>query len=84
MVSDSRGYASRPDPQSAEVNDLRANERRRIARELHDSTSQLLVDLERDLKWLEEVSGPHVQALVEECWHSINEIGDHIRALGSD
>lgn len=62
----------------------RSNERQRIARELHDSTSQLLVVLQLQLSQLNEVAHPQAGPLIEECRATIQEIHEQIRALDSD
>ena len=63
---------------------LRAQERerRRMARELHDSTSQMLVSLRFDLSRLARGDvGPEAVAIVEECKKSLEEIQREIRTF---
>ena len=59
----------------------RADERRRIARELHDSTSQLLVVLQLQLHQLGNLSRPEAEPLIHECQETIKEIRQQIRSL---
>lgn len=63
---------------------IRADERRRIARELHDSTSQLLVVLQLQLHRLTQIDDPQTESLVEECRQTISDIREQIRALNLD
>jgi two-component system, NarL family, sensor kinase len=63
---------------------LRAQEveRRRIARELHDSTSQMLVALRFDLSRLSRGNvGPETVAIVDECKEVLQEIQREIRTF---
>lgn len=62
----------------------RADERRRIGREIHDSTSQLLVVLQLQLHRLNEIDDPDVQSLIVEFSETIGEIRTQIRALNLD
>ena len=62
----------------------RADERRRIARELHDGTSQLLTLMQLTLGRLKRAGGGEAAALVEECEKSIQEIREHIRSISRD
>lgn len=71
----------RPRPEPADEGSIRADERRRIARELHDSTSQMLTVFELELGQLRRLSHPGAEPLIEECERVIGEIRDHIRAL---
>jgi signal transduction histidine kinase len=59
----------------------RADERRRIGRELHDSTSQLLVVLQLQLHRLKEIDDPKAQSLIAEFEATIGEIRRQIRSL---
>lgn len=61
----------------------RLDERQRIARELHDSTSQLLVVLQLQLSQLNQVANPGAAPLIEDCRRTIGEIHEQIRALSS-
>ena len=62
----------------------RADERRRIGRELHDSTSQLLVVLQLQLHRLKAIDDPVAQSLIVEFSRTISEIRQQIRALTLD
>ncbi|MGE5064409.1 MAG: sensor histidine kinase [Myxococcales bacterium] len=57
------------------------SERRRIARELHDSTSQQLVLLQLHLMNLGEIPGASTNDLVSECKKVVKEIQSEIRSL---
>lgn len=70
---------SRPEP--TDEGSIRADERRRIARELHDSTSQMLTVFQLELGRLRRLSQPGAEPLIKECERVIGEIRDHIRAL---
>lgn len=70
--------------ETAEESFTRAEERRRISRELHDSTSQLLVVLQLQLRRLNELNHPGAEPLVRECLETIQEIRRQIRELGID
>ena len=57
-------------------------ERRRMARDLHDSTAQALVALQMNLQRLSrEYEGPAAEAVVAECREAIQEVHREIRAL---
>ena len=63
---------------------LRAQEaeRRRMARELHDSTSQLLVALEMELSHLKRARMPsEVDEVITECRKTVKEMQREIRAF---
>jgi signal transduction histidine kinase len=63
---------------------LRAQEaeRRRVARDVHDSTSQALVSLQLSItKLSRELLGASGEALVKECQEAIQEVHREIRAL---
>lgn len=61
---------------------VRADERRRIARDLHDSTSQVLVAIQLQLGRLRRSSnGPEVAAFIEECQRITDSIHAQIRDL---
>ena len=56
------------------------SERRRLARELHDSTSQMLVSLRLDLSRLGRGNfGPQASDIIDECKKSLLEIEREIR-----
>ena len=59
----------------------RSDERQRVARELHDSTSQLLVVLRLQLSQLDQFACPETAPLIEECRQAIQAIHAQIRAL---
>jgi len=56
-------------------------ERRRLARDLHDSTAQTLVALQLSIGRLSREVGPDGEALVNECQEAIQQIHREIRAL---
>jgi signal transduction histidine kinase len=60
---------------------VRADERRRVARELHDSTSQLLVVIHLHLARLRRNGSPELDAAVGECDQTIADIREQIRSL---
>lgn len=62
----------------------RLDERRRVARELHDSTSQLLVALQMQLHMLKELGHAGAGPLIDECKRTVREIHEQIRALDPD
>lgn len=62
---------------------FRSGERRRIARELADSTSQPLAVLELDLGLLKRLGLGKAGALIEQCEEAIAEIRRQIGALDS-
>jgi signal transduction histidine kinase len=68
-------------PRSEIEDELRLDERRHIARELHDSTSQLLVVLQLQLGRLRHSGGPEVSALIAECETTIADIRRQIRTF---
>jgi two-component system NarL family sensor kinase len=58
------------------------SERRRMARELHDSTAQLLVSLQLDLASLGRTSvGSDVDAIIAECKKTVREVQQEVRTL---
>ena len=63
---------------------IRQDERHRIARELHDSTSQDLVVLQLELGRLKRVSSSSALPLIAECEAAITEIRHAIRDLALD
>lgn len=80
-MSDSRDFGGTPPSHEDQV---RPDERQRIARELDEATSQLLRALDSSLSRLESVGGPDVQSLVKKCEQLTKEISDQIRALRSE
>lgn len=63
---------------------IRLDERRRIARELHDSTSQLLVVLQLQLRGLQDMGHPDAEPLIGELRRTIGEIQEQVRGLDLD
>jgi two-component system NarL family sensor kinase len=57
------------------------DERRRLAREIHDSTSQLLVVLQFNLMNLRRVDGHKSNALVADCMNVLEDVHSQIRNL---
>ena len=57
------------------------DERRRMARELHDSTSQTLVVLDLHLMNLRKHAGPEATSLIEDCKTAVKEIQREIRSF---
>jgi signal transduction histidine kinase len=60
---------------------VRSDERRRIARELHDTTSQLLVALQLQLGHLRHSRLPEVEPLLEEMEQVLHGIHESIRQV---
>lgn len=61
---------------------IRTDERKRLARELHDSTSQLLAVLQLNLGRLRRQDDPDRESNIAKCEDIIAEIGERIRNLG--
>ena len=61
---------------------VRTAERQRISRELHDSTSQLLVALQLQLGKLSRSSDPETEAVVKAMAQTIRDIHDSVNQLG--
>jgi len=61
---------------------IRSDERRRIAQELHDSTSQLLAVLQLNLGSLRRQTGAGCEETIVKCEEIISEIGRAIWDLG--
>jgi signal transduction histidine kinase len=59
----------------------RADERRCVARELHDGTSQLLVVIQLQLQRLKGASVSDAAPLIDELQQAIQEIRAQIRAV---
>ena len=72
-----------PVPSQGEEQAVRADERQRIAREIHDSTSQALVVLQLQLGRLRRMNRPDAEHIIEECEQAIVAIRDQLRTLGS-
>lgn len=70
----------KPEPTPAAVSD----ERRRIARDLHDGTSQLLTVMQLTLGRLKRSTGDEAAALIEEFERAVREIRDQIRGFYRD
>lgn len=69
-------------PSLGEVLQIHEDERRRLGRELHDSTGQLLIVLELSIAHLKEVeSDPTHDGLFEEIQETIRQIDQEIRTL---
>jgi signal transduction histidine kinase len=62
----------------------RSDERQRIARELHDSTSQLVVVLQLQVSRLNELASPEAAPLIQERKATIQEIHAQIRGLNGN
>jgi len=60
---------------------FRSDERLRIARELHEATSQLLVSLEAQLEPLKQLYHPGAQEAVRGCEQAVDEIRNEVAAL---
>ncbi len=66
----------------SQVLQAQESERRRMARELHDSTAQLLVSLQLDLASLGRTSaGQDVDAIIAECKKTVREVQQEVRTL---
>ena len=76
----SRG-PGRPEPEMVDL--VRSDERDRITRELHDSTSQLLVALQLQLGRLKRHGVPGGQPLLNEMEQLLREIQGSIKQVGS-
>jgi signal transduction histidine kinase len=61
-----------------------ADERRRIARELHESTSHLLIELQLQVRKLNDFNDPKARSLIAEFQGTIDEIRDHVSALNRE
>ena len=83
-MSFNRGSGQPPQPRPELERIVRADEREHIARELHDSTSQLLVLLNLQLGRLRRSSATNVEPLIQECEKTISEIRECIRRLHLD
>jgi len=84
QVSTHQGSGGPTQGQPRENHDPRKDERRRIARQLNDSTRKLLARLNGQLDSLRKSIPPHTELLVEECQLTIEEIKREIRALNLD
>lgn len=81
MLSSKRPSDVRQDNHWHNENFIPADDRHRLARELHDETAQLLASLQRRLDELGGLSDGEVAALVTQCNAMIDEIRQEIRAL---
>jgi nitrate/nitrite-specific signal transduction histidine kinase len=78
------GSGRRTGPAGGQEQLLRWDERRRVAKDLHDSTSQLLVLLDLQLARLRRSGASEALPLIEECSGTIREIREQIRSLDLD
>lgn len=62
----------------------RQHERLRIARELDDSTSELLTTLQAEIAAMNRMNGNGSRRILEECEETIRIIREQIRALRLD
>jgi signal transduction histidine kinase len=60
------------------------DERRRIARELHETSSQLLGALQLKLSQLEHLNHPEAPFIIGECKRALEQIRVQMRALDLD
>ena len=60
---------------------FRSDELLRIARELHEATSQLLVSLEAQLEPLKQLHHPGAKEVVRDCGQAVDEIPNEVAAL---
>ena len=63
---------------------IRLDERHRLAREMHDTTSQTLVVLQLQLGRLRRCDVRHAEPLIQELEETIRQIRDSIRGLDLD
>lgn len=80
-MSSERGSDGPSERELRTERELRSAERNRIARELHDGTSQLLVALQLQLSHLRRSGLEGGTTLIDECEGTIREIREQIRAL---
>ena len=73
-----------PVGKSASEYSIRASERQRISRELHDSTSQLLVALRLQLCQLRNCPGLGAEPLVDEIAETLQSIQESIKQVESE
>lgn len=71
----------RQEPSSSPGRLTASDERRRIARDLHDSSSQLLIVLQSKLDQLKHLDHPEAPPIVDECERVLEEIRVQIKAL---
>lgn len=83
-MSTKQGSGGPTQGQPGENHDPRKDERRRIARQLNDSTTKLLARLNEQLESLRKSVPPQTELLVEECQLTIDEIRREIRTLDLD
>lgn len=60
------------------------DERRRLAQDLHDSTSQMLVVLQFELGKLKRSGSSEANAVIEEIEQIIHEMREQIRAVARE
>ena len=84
MSSTSKGSDDWPEPSHESEELLRSDERRRVARDLHDATSQLVALLQLQLGRLKRTATGHAAPLIEECEKVIREMHEQIRSLSRD
>ncbi|WP_430741977.1 histidine kinase [Sphingomonas hankyongi] len=63
---------------------IRASERQRISRDLHDSTSQLLVALQLQVCQLRNCPGLGAEPLLDEIAETLQSIRDSIKQIESE
>jgi signal transduction histidine kinase len=80
-MSSERGSDGPSERELRTEQEFRLAERNRIARELHDGTSQLLVALQLQLSHLRRSGLEGGTTLIDECEGTIREIREQIRAL---
>jgi signal transduction histidine kinase len=62
---------------------IRSAERQRISRELHNSTSQLLVALQLQLGQLKKMGAPGTETILKEMSELLRDIQASVREVGS-
>ena len=78
------GSGGPPERRPESMPAVTSEERRRIARDLHDGTSQLLTVMQLSLGRLKHSTGDEAAALIEECESAIHEIRKQIRGFSRD
>jgi len=69
---------------SSAVGAFLPDERRKIARDLHDGTSQTLTAMQLLLGRLRRMRNHEADPLIDECERAIREVREHIRSLNLD